>query len=73
MNSLSSLVKSNNYPGFKVSSTPARILRLKLNPFLVMYTRGFIIVIEVCESSTIISVNRRLSFWLIFYNIYKVG
>jgi hypothetical protein len=51
----SSLVKSNDCPGFRVSGIPARTLRLKLNPLLVVYTRGFITAVEVWESSTTIS------------------
>jgi hypothetical protein len=73
VDSPSSLVKSNAYPGFRISSMPARTLRLKLNPLLVTYTRGFIIVVEACESSTTISVNGRLSFQLISCNAYRVG
>jgi hypothetical protein len=69
----SSLVKSNAYPGFRVSGTPARTSRLKPNPLLVAYTRGFTTVAEAYGSSTTISVNRRLSFWLISYNAYRVG
>jgi len=59
---LSSLVKLNNCLGFRVSGTLARTLRLKLNPLLVAYARGFMTAAEVCESGATISANRRLSF-----------
>jgi hypothetical protein len=58
---LSSLVKSNACLGFRVRGTPARTSRLKLNPLLVAYARGFITAVEVCESSATISANRRFS------------
>jgi hypothetical protein len=58
----SSLVKSSDCLGFRVSGTLTRTSRLKLNPLLVAYARGFITVAEVCESSATISANRKLSF-----------
>ena len=69
----SSLVKSNACPGFRVSGTPARMSRLKLNPLLVAYARGFMTAAEVCESGATISANGRLSFRLIFCNACRVG
>jgi hypothetical protein len=57
----SSLVKSNDCLGFRVSGTLARTLRLKLNPLLVVYARGFMTVVEVCKSSATISANGRFS------------
>jgi hypothetical protein len=54
-------MKSNACLSFKVNSTLARTLKLKLNPLLIAYTKGFIIVIKVYKSSAIISANRKLN------------
>jgi hypothetical protein len=62
----SSLVKSNECLGFRVSGTAAITSRLKLNPLLVAYAGGFITAVEVCESGAKIPANGRLSFQLIF-------
>jgi hypothetical protein len=60
-------VKLNNCLGVKVSNILTRILRLKLNPLLVAYARGFITVLEAFKFGAIISANGRFSVRLIFY------
>ena len=54
-------MKLNNYLRFKVNSILARILKLKLNPLLVIYTRDFRIITKVYKFNTIIFINNRLN------------
>jgi hypothetical protein len=54
-------MKLNNCLSFKVSSMLIRTLKLKLNPLLVAYTKGFVTTVEVCKFSATISINRRFS------------
>jgi len=69
----SNLIKSNNYPGFKINNTPAKTSRLKLNPFLIAYAEGFITVTINCEFNTTIFANKRFNILFIFYKVYKVS
>ena len=59
---LFSLMKSNAYLSFSVSNTLMKTLKLKLNPLLVIYIKGFITAVEAYESNAIIFMNKRLSF-----------
>jgi hypothetical protein len=61
-------MKLNTCLSFKVNNILIKILKLKLNPFLIIYIKSFIIIIKVYKFNTIIFINKKLNFWLISYN-----